>query len=197
LPLTSYRTNPIAHAPEPLDMTGTEARLANWITDAMRAATGADVAFYCRAAYRGLPIPAGTVDVVDIIQCTRPFDQFLVTTELSGREIVEILDDNIQDVAAQARRNLLVQLSGGSYTFNRLLPPGKRVVANSFDPAKRYKVVMEGQVVERDTTIRLAGRFKKLPHQLTDIPLSLALYGYASLAQPLTARREGRVQEID
>jgi hypothetical protein len=55
---------------------------------------------------------------------------------------------------------------------------------------------MEGQVFERDTTIRLAGRFKQLPHRVTDVPMSVALYRYAALSKVVTAQREGRVQEV-
>jgi hypothetical protein len=196
---TRYRTHPIAFAPEAIDISGTESRLANWITDAMRAATGADVALYNRTGYRGLPIPAGSVDVVDIIQCTRPFDQYLVTTRLSGRELVEILDDNIQTPAAQAKRNRLVQLSGGRYTFDRRRKPGMRIVASSFELDRIYTVALEGQTVERDEKVYLglAGRSATLRYDVTDIPLTLALYGYAARAKELRAPREARVQEIE
>ena len=42
--LTDYRTHPVAEAPAALTMDGIEAPLASWITDAMRLATGADLA---------------------------------------------------------------------------------------------------------------------------------------------------------
>ena len=51
---------------------------------------------------------------------------------------------------------------------------------------------MEGQVVERET-IRLAGRFKNLDYQTTEIPFTLALYGYAASKGTIEAKREGRV----
>lgn len=94
--------------------------LALGIADAMRAATGADVALYNhRKTDADRPIPAGTVDIVDLLQCSLPGDQDLVTVELSGRDVIEILDANIpsrNDPAGPAA-NLLVQLSGGSYTL--------------------------------------------------------------------------------
>lgn len=197
--LTTYRRNPVAFAPEALDMEGTEAPLANWITDAMRLATGADVALYNRRSYRGLPLPAGTVDMVDLIQCSRPFDQILITAQLSGRDIVEILDANVQDPAAAAKggiaSNLLVQVSGGHYRFDRRQPSGRRIVSSTFQPERIYTVVLEGQVVQRET-MRLAGRFKKLDHRVTDIPFTVALQRHAARSKELRAVREGRVEEV-
>lgn len=197
--LTTYRRNPVAFAPEALDMEGTESRLANWITDAMRLATGGDIALYSRRSYRRLPLPAGTVDMVDLIQCSRPFDQMLVTAQLSGRDIIEILDANVQDPAAVAKggiaSNLLVQMSGGQYRFDRRLPPGRRIVSSSFQPERIYTVVLEGQVVQRET-MRLAGRFRKLDHRVTNIPFTVALQGHAARSRELRAVREGRVEEV-
>jgi predicted esterase len=197
--LTTYRTHPVAVAPAALDNRGTESLLANWITDAMRDATGADIALYNRVHDRGLGIPQGTVDIVDLIQCSRPFDQCLVTTRLTGRELLEILDAN----AAEPKRPVsqapaqpaarLIQISGARYRFDPSLPAGKRIVSSDLDPARRYTVVMEGQVVERETVL-LAGRFKKLEYTSTNTAFTLALYGYAAKLKKIEARAEGRVQ---
>ena len=54
---------------------------------------------------------------------------------------------------------------------------------------------MAGQVVEREL-IRLAGRFKKLKYQTTDIPFTLALYGHAARSKELRVALENRVEEI-
>jgi pimeloyl-ACP methyl ester carboxylesterase len=197
IPLTAYRNHPVALAPEALDMNGTEARLGNWVTDAMRAATGADVALY--KGNRGSPIPAGTVDLVDLLQCSRPFDQYLVTVALTGRDIIEILDANILKPAEENRKrpasNAPAQVSGSRYAFDRRQPHGKQIVSCSLEPGRTYTVVLEGQVVERES-IRLAGRFKKLQYKTTETPFALALYGYAARSRELRAPLEGRVTEI-
>ncbi len=185
---TAWCNHPVAEAPELLDMLGTEARLANWITDAMRQATAADLALYNRRHYRGLPIRSGSVDIVDLIQCSRPFDQYLVTVRLQGREVIEILEANVADA------DRLVQLSGARYTFDRRRPAGQRLVWSSLEPEHLYTVVLEGQVVERET-ILLAGRFKKLEYQTTAVPFTMALYGHAAKLKRVEARAEGRVRE--
>ncbi|MEY4941152.1 MAG: hypothetical protein RIQ93_2887 [Verrucomicrobiota bacterium] len=196
--LTAYRTHPVAFAPESMNLSGTEARLGNWIADAMRAATGTDVALYNhRVVPPDQPLPAGPVDIVDLLQCSLPGDQDLVMLELSGRDLLEILDANIP--AGEARgglaANLLVQISGARYAFNRRLPPGNRIVSSSLEPGRVYSVVVEGQVVERET-MRLAGRYKKLKYRTTDTPFTVALYGHAARSKELRAREEGRVEEI-
>jgi predicted esterase len=165
--LTAWRNHSVAQAPRALDIQGPESPLANWIAEAMRAATGADIALYNRMYYRGLPIPAGAVDVVDLIQCSRPFDQYLVTVRLSGRDIAEILAAN----AAQEDRRVFV--------------------SGSFVPDRVYTVALEGQVVERETML-LAGRFRKLQYQTTNVPFTLALYGHAAK----TKRIETRVRSM-
>ena len=198
--LTAYRNHPVAEAPEKLDMEGTEKRLANWITDAMRAATGADLALYSAVYYRGLPLGPGTVDVVDLIQCSRPFEQYLVTVRLTGREVMQILDANA-DPQKNVRSNIdspgsgrLVQLSGARYVFDASLPAGARIVETDLEPDRLYTVALEGQVVERETML-LAGRFEKLDYQTTDVPFTLALYGHAATTGRIEARLEGRVRE--
>lgn len=195
---TAHRRHPVATAPTPLDHSGTESNLGNWIADAMRAATGADLALYNhRMTPPDRPIPAGTVDLVDLLQCSLPGDQDLVLVDLTGADVLALLDANIP---AQRREpgdaaHLLVQISGGSYVFDRRLEPGRRIVASSLEPARRYRVVLEGQVVERET-MRLAGRFKRLAYQTTDVPFTLALYGHAARSGEIRAEREGRVREV-
>ena len=192
-----YRAHPVTVARSTLDHSGVESSLGSWIADAMRAATGADVALYNhRKTDADRPILPGPVDIVDLLQCSLPGDQDLVTVELSGRDVIEILDVNIpsrRDPAGPAA-NLLVQLSGGSYSFDARLPAGRRIVASSFQPDQKYRVVLEGQVVERET-MRLAGRFKRLPFVTTTVPFTLALYGHASRSPEITLGTRDRVRE--
>lgn len=196
--VTDYRRHPVAKAHAALDHSGTESTLGNWIADAMRTATGADLALYNhRLTPPDRPIPAGMVDLVDLLQCSLPGDQDLVLVDLTGADVLALLDANIP---AQRREpgdaaHLLVQISGGSYVFDRRLEPGRQIVASSLEPARRYRVVLEGQVVERET-MRLAGRFKRLAYQTTDVPFTLALYGHAARSGEIRAALEGRVQEV-
>lgn len=197
-----WRRHTVAKATNRLDMEGVQKPLGTWIADAMRAATGADVALYGGWAYRGLPLPAGAVDIVDLIQCSRPFDQLLVTVDLTGHEIVQILDDNVphpkkdqplrMDSPGASR---LIQVSGMHYRFNPDQSDGHKIVSSSLDPEKLYRVALEGQVVERQSML-LAGKFRKLDYRTTDIPLTLALYGYAARSGTIQPPAPGRVEAV-
>jgi len=201
-PLAEWRAHPVAEAPESLDMLGTEKRLANWITDAMRAATGADIALYSAVYYRGLPIPQGTVDIVDVIQCTRPFDQSLVTVQLTGRNLEDILRANLAALESYPHLAVdrpgsgrVIQVSGLHYIFDSGKPPAERLISTDLDPARTYSVAFEGQVMERQT-ILLGGRFKQLDYRTTDTPLSMALYAHAAGSGRIEAKAEGRVRDL-
>lgn len=195
----TWRQHPIATAPQELNMLGIQKTLGTWIADAMRAATKSDIALYGGWAYRGLPIPEGTVDIVDLLQCSRPFDQLLVTVQLSGHEIIQILDDNVPhpkkdqplrvDSPGASR---LLQISGATYTFDASKPDGYKIIHSTLDPERQYTVALEGQVVERQSVL-LAGKFRKLDYRTTDIPLTMALYGHAVAAKTITAAPPGRV----
>ncbi|MFN7923200.1 MAG: 5'-nucleotidase C-terminal domain-containing protein [Bryobacteraceae bacterium] len=195
--LTAWRKHSVARTSGRLDMVGNEKLLANWITDAMRAATGAEIALYGGWAYRGLALE-GPVDVVDLIQCSRPFDQFLVTVKLKGQDILAILDDNVPHPKKDQPTRIdspgasrLVQVSGMKYAFDAKKDDGYKIVWSDLDPERTYTVALEGQVVERQTML-LAGRFRKLDYHSTGIPLTLALYGQAA-RKGVAAKEEGRV----
>lgn len=195
----AWRNHRVAEAPRQLDMLGTQKTLGTWIADAMRAATGADIALYGGWAYRGLPIPQGAVDIVDLLQCSRPFDQLLVTVRLTGQEIVQILDDNVPhkgkdqplriDTPGASR---LLQPSGLRYSFDAAKPDGYKITATSLDLDKTYTVVLEGQAVERQSVL-LAGKFRRLDYQTTAIPLTLALYGHAAKSGRIVAPPDARI----
>jgi predicted esterase len=200
----SWRTHPVAIAPQQLDMTGsTQKALGSWIADAMRAATGTDIALYGAWAYRGLPIPKGTVDIVDLLQCSRPFDQLLVTVSLSGHEIARILDDNVPHPGKDQPLRIdspgagrLIQVSGMTYVFDPAKPDGYKILSTSLQPEKLYSVTLEGQVVERQSML-LAGNFRRLDYTTTAIPLSLALYGHAARSKTILAPPPGRLRQAN
>ncbi|MAG36214.1 MAG: hypothetical protein CL878_08215 [Dehalococcoidia bacterium] len=194
--LTAHRSHPVAEAPAALAMEGVEAPLANWITDAMRLATGADLALYNRRSYRGLALPRGTVDEVDLIQCSRPFEQYLVLTELRGSDILQILEANIRDPGEGLQ--YLVQLSGASYLFDWDRPVGRRIGKSSLDAERQYRVVLDGHVPERGQgrSMFLSGRRETLQYQITDVPLRAALYAHAVRSGKIEVSVEGRVRAV-
>jgi 5'-nucleotidase len=135
------------------------------------------------------------VDIIDVIQAVRPFDQYLVTTELTGADVLKIIEDNVREPVTDIIEDRLVQVSGMHYSFDRSKPKDGRVVSSDLDLQRTYKVVLEGQVPERET-MYLAGNFGKLTYLTTDIPFSAALYAYTVARKQIVGPLEGRVREV-
>jgi 2',3'-cyclic-nucleotide 2'-phosphodiesterase (5'-nucleotidase family) len=178
-------------------MGGTESRLGNWITDAMRAAVGADVALYLAplqgGGFRSTPLPAGTVDIGDLIACSRPWDMPLETVQLGGRDLLEVLEANLSEPGpARGQPDNVVQISGARYRFDRRHTPGRRIVWSDIDPHRSYRVVLEGQTMEEES-LRLGGRFGRLAHHTEEVSFLMALYGHAARSGVIAPRLEGRV----
>jgi predicted esterase len=200
--LTDLRRTPVGVAPRRLGMAGIEAPLANWMTDAMRFAAGTDIAIMSRQFYRGKEIEAGPVGMADLLDTLCVSDLELVVATLTGRDLLEILDDNVPDPKKDAHyvkdgphASRLIQLSGARYTFDRGQLPGRRIVASDLDPARTYTVAFEKGSVTTQGMILLAGRFGRLALRPTGIPIHTALYGYALHQGTLVADPEGRVRE--
>jgi predicted esterase len=198
--LTDFRTYPVARAERQLDMRGTETSLGNLVTDSMRWATGADVALYNRQYYRGLPIRRGVVDIIDLVNALN-VDQNLVLLNLTGREIAQILDDNVPDpfkdrpyMMDGPEADRLAQVSGLRYAYDPSRPEGKRIIETDLVPDKIYSVVVEESALDsaRKGLMLPAG---KITSKETGATMFLALYGYAAHLGKVGARVEGRIRE--
>jgi 2',3'-cyclic-nucleotide 2'-phosphodiesterase (5'-nucleotidase family) len=74
---------------------GDESNLGNWIADAFREATGADIAMMNNGGIRK-GLPAGKILVRDIWEIS-PFGNTLVTYEWTGKELMEAMDFMAKD----------------------------------------------------------------------------------------------------
>jgi len=72
-----------------------ETKLGQWVTDTMRQATKADIAFQNTGGLR-TGIPAGNITMGNLYEVI-PFDNTLYTVEMSGKEIMEVLEYGIRN----------------------------------------------------------------------------------------------------
>ncbi len=86
-----------------------ECPIGNLITDAMRRSTGCDLAFHNSGGIQS-NIASGPFSRGDLYNVL-PFDNEMVTMDLTGQSILELLT-----LSASLKRGIL-QISGGSYTF--------------------------------------------------------------------------------
>jgi 5'-nucleotidase len=123
-----------------------ESTIGDLLTDLMREASGADLAFMNSGGIRA-DLPAGDLAYSDVFEVS-PFDNYPAVVQLTGKQIVESLQ------ATTGGQRGILQVSGLRYTIDAAKdadkPPAekRRVVdvklasGEALDPAKEYKVVM-------------------------------------------------------
>jgi hypothetical protein len=196
-PLTAYRTHEIGSVDRaPTQNEYPESSMGNWMTDAMRHATGTDIAIYNQKHYRGIPLKDGQgLYMIDLFDWIRPYAWCLSTMELTGGELLDILEDNLRN--GEKERDLLVQVSGCQYTFDRNRPFGDRIVESDIDLNRTYSVVCEKQTVSREN-IWLAGRFERIPYTDLEISIISAAWSYIEhCGGKITGTLAERVKEIN
>lgn len=118
----------------------TETLLGQWVTDAMRKSVGADIAFQNSGGLR-TGIPAGKITMGKLYE-VMPFDNTLFTVELTGKQILEVLDYGIMNDKIG-----MVQYSGIKVTYDAAKPKIERIVSVTMVNGtplgldKTYKVV--------------------------------------------------------
>ena len=121
-----------------------EAAIANLITDALRAATGADVALYNGGGIRGGKVyPAGAVLTRRDVRTEMPFGDKTVVLEVSGALLLEALEHGVSEVEDGAGR--FPQVSGMAYRFDASRPAGRRIAGVTvgdapLDAARTYRL---------------------------------------------------------
>ncbi|MBP2634984.1 MAG: 5-nucleotidase [Firmicutes bacterium] len=118
----------------------THSVLGQWVADTMRHQAKADIAFENGGGLR-TGIPAGTITLGTLYQVV-PFDNTLVTVELTGQQVVEVLAHGIYN-----KQIGMVQFSGIQVEYDISLPAAKKIVkvtlpdGSNLNLTKTYKVV--------------------------------------------------------
>ena len=107
----------------------------NWISDLMRARTGADVAVHNRGGTRR-DVEAGPVTQRDVYELL-PFDNDLVTLELSGSELAGLVRRSLEGSGAGRLDFSGLRASTGSAASAEL---AIEVGGRPLDPGRRYTV---------------------------------------------------------
>jgi 2',3'-cyclic-nucleotide 2'-phosphodiesterase (5'-nucleotidase family) len=121
-----------------------ESNFANYLTDVMRNEAGADLALINGGAFRGdRVIPPGPLTTNDLYTVLL-FENDIVTIEISGRKLLEALENGVSLVGEKAGR--FPQVSGMKFTFDPDQPVGQRVT----------KVTIGGEPLDLGKTYTLA-----------------------------------------
>ncbi len=130
---------------------GEESAMGNLIADALRDATGADVAIANGGGIRAdRTYDAGEMLTRKDIMTELPFGNATVLTELTGTQILAAIENGVSQVEEGAGR--FPQVSGMSYVYDPSAPAGSRVamlmVGNAMiDPNAVYKLATNNYIL--------------------------------------------------
>lgn len=196
----------IGHAASALDtrrahVRSRETTFGNLLTDAMRRATGSDIAFHNGGGIRGDTIyPPGTAITRRMVLRELPFGNRAVVLELSGRALRHVLEHSVSAIDEGSGRFL--QVSGLSFAYDPSQPAGSRVVTidvgdMALDPQARYTVATNDflagggdgyEAFETADVIINAADSRVLANLLADD---------ISATGTVSADREGRIRRLD
>jgi 5'-nucleotidase len=173
-------------APSDLTPAG-ESALGDLIADAQRAYSDADFAFMNPGGIRA-NIEAGEVTYAELF-AVQPFDNGLVTMELTGEQIYRLLE---QQFRADGSATIL-QVSGLKYTYNPTSPVGSKITSVTLpdgtalapDPNTTYTVAVNGYLATGGDGFTVFTEGQNVQTEGGDLE---ALVAYIqSLGQPFTA----------
>jgi 2',3'-cyclic-nucleotide 2'-phosphodiesterase (5'-nucleotidase family) len=177
-----------------------ESVLGNWITDAMRWKTGVQIAFQNSGGIRA-DIESGPITIADIYELS-PFNNVLIVFELTGQQIKEVLECDIE------RGWDRLQVSGITYQYYEKdnKPEGERVLYVEVDgdvivdkgalllPDKVYSIASNDYVVGQAKDKYFG--FPVLESRDTGFPLNQVLIEWLEKNETLVCEIEDRIQII-
>ncbi len=104
-----------------------ECSMGNLIADAIRAETGAQIAFHNGGAIRA-SIDPGVITVGDVYQVL-PFSNTYLIFELSGADVLAALENGVSRVEATEGTGRFLQVSGLRFTWDGSQTAGRRIVS--------------------------------------------------------------------
>ena len=166
--------------------------LGEWASDVMRQTTKTDIAFQNGGGLR-TSIPAGAVTMGNLYE-VMPFDNTLVTMELSGEQVLQVLNHGINGKAGT------VQFSGLQVTIDSSRPYGDQLVEVRLNDGRLLEASAMYRIVTNDFMSAGGDEFTMLKQgrNLTDtfIPVRDALADAVKKAGTLRIKKDGRLRDI-
>jgi 2',3'-cyclic-nucleotide 2'-phosphodiesterase (5'-nucleotidase family) len=164
-----------------------ESNIGNFICDTMRKKTGTDMAFINSGAIRN-NLPKGRFTLEQVFTLL-PFDNSLVTMKLTGKQILEILEQN-----AKLEHGIL-QVSGIEIRYDLFQPAGSRVRevytgGRSLDPKKTYTVTTIDYLAAGGDAF---SPFTEGKNIIYGTALRDVIVSYLEKHSPISPRIEGRI----
>ncbi len=178
-------------------MRGEETALGDFIADAMRAATGADVAILNGGSIRGdAVLPSGAQLTRKTALAMLPFANKLVTLELRGADLRAALENGLWMIGKDAGR--FAQISGARIVARRDAVPGSRLVSvdiggKPLDEARVYKVATNDYLARGKDGYEAFTRGRPLVSDLEAPLLSTVVIEAIRRAGAISPKTDGRI----
>jgi 2',3'-cyclic-nucleotide 2'-phosphodiesterase (5'-nucleotidase family) len=170
-----------------------ETNLGNWVTDIMRNHTGADMALLNSGSLRA-SIADGPVTIAEVFRAM-PYANVLMTVELSGKDILGILNRSIMGSRSDEDGGFL-QVSGIRFSVRNHRVETVQVGDNGgeLDLEKRYSVAITDFMASGGDGYTW---FKGKPVTDTGLPLRELLIDTVRREKVISAAVEGRVVRVE
>jgi 5'-nucleotidase/UDP-sugar diphosphatase len=175
-----------------------ESSWGNLITDAIKSATGADVAMYSGGGIRGdKTYPAGSVLTRRDVFTEMPFGNRIVMVAVSGTDLLAALENGFSQAETGAGR--FPQVSGIVVEADLTKPPGQRVVSAMvngapLDPAATYKLATSNfQQAGGDGYDMLDNGEMLINEQASNLDASTVINYITALGGKVDSKVEGRI----
>ena len=171
-----------------------ESNIGDWLTDIMREATGADVAFTNSGGIRK-NMNAGPITLKDIAEML-PFQNYVETFECTGDQLMKIIQENAN--AEGLRTHGILQVSGLKYSWRK-----------NGDKVEVVKALVGGKKIDNNKIYKIASidyvngnadqYYSITPGNLHNTGMLLADVATEAIkkAKTIDSRTEGRITELN
>jgi 5'-nucleotidase len=180
-----------------------ETNVGDFIADAFRAATTADVAFVNGGIIRADEIIRPGPLTMRHVLCLLPFKNRVVKLEVTGSTLREVLEHGVARSAEDAEPGRFPQVSGTRFTFDASRPAGSRIVSltvngKPLDEKRKYMLATTDYVA-----IDGGDGYAMLKNGRVLIPREQAQFDSEVLRAAIAARKviapktDGRIKRLD
>jgi 5'-nucleotidase len=181
-----------------------ETNLGDFIADAFRTATGADVGLMNGGSIRADEIiAAGPLTKRDILSIL-PFKNKVVKVELSGATLREALEHGVARSAEDAEPGRFPQVSGIRFTFDARQPAGSRIVDLSIngkplDPKRNYTLAAPDYVAidGGDGYAMFKSARVLIPKDRAQFDSDVITAAIAAKKKIIAPKTDGRIKRLD
>lgn len=179
---------------------GREAAFGNLVADALREATGADLAAANGGGIRAdRQYEPGTVLTRRDIVSELPFGNSTVVLEITGQDFVNVLENGFSEIEKGAGRFL--QISGAMVKYNPSREPGQRVIEVTVDGqpielAKTYSFAINDYVANGGDGYAMLADKVRIVDEYAAVLMTVQVFNYIMERGEISPVVEGRLQIV-